>query len=148
MAGNPGCQSRQLRRIRCQTISATHLPARNPADVIGPFHRHLLNSLPGQADLKHSSPRRRLHPNRPLVVANDPLHDVGSQSGAFTNRLGGEEWIEDAALYLGRDTRATIADLAWRSGRALSGRSAHALHDLADNAEGLLRRIGGEDAVV
>lgn len=34
-------------------------------------------ALPGQTDLKHGSSRLGLHPNRPLVVANNTLHDEG-----------------------------------------------------------------------
>jgi len=74
-----------------------------------------------QADLKHGSPRLGFHPNRPLVIAHYPLHDVEAQPGAFTNPLRGEERIENAALYLGWNAEAVIANFHQKPVRLHAG---------------------------
>ena len=45
------------------------------------------------------------------MIANNPLHNVQTKSCAFTHRLRGEKWIENAPLYFRWNARSVIGEL-------------------------------------
>jgi MFS family permease len=65
-----------------------------------------------QTDLEARVTGDGLDPQVPVVlVDHDSPRDVQPQARPFTERLGGEERLEDPVLDLGRDSRPRVADL-------------------------------------
>src|SRR5882672_5895557 len=51
----------------------------------------------------------RRNVNRAAKVGNDAMHDGQAEAGAFTDRLGGKEWIEHSLEHFGWNTSARVA---------------------------------------
>ena len=66
--------------------------------------------LQGQADLEAGSSWPAFDREKAAVHAHDALCGVESQAQTVPGSLGGEEWLEDAALLLFRNAWTVVLD--------------------------------------
>src|ERR1039458_1640392 len=72
---------------------------------------------------------------------NDAVGDIEAQPAALAHVLGGEERLEDARLYLGRDAGSVVADLDHDVGAVasrLNSQLAFAVHGI----DGVVYQVG------